>query len=188
MLSSLNAELAEGMGILGTLHAAEERLAGAAARITFVRAAYFLENWAAVLPATAAGRLPTFIRPDRTFPMVSTRDVGAVAARALVEGPPSGQREILAVLGPRDHSPRDLAERLTRLIGKPVDPEAAPLEAVVPAFTAMGASAAFAEQVRLLYQSINEGRARSSTEGARVIRGTVEAEAVFAALLDLPPR
>ena len=41
------------------------------AKLTFIRAAYFLENWGAVAGATKGGKLPTFIRPDFAIPMLS---------------------------------------------------------------------------------------------------------------------
>ena len=93
LLSALGAQhAARGRQALSrTLRAAEERLAQASAKITFLRAAYFLENWASVLGAVAEGKLPTFIRPDCVVPMVSVGDIGAVAARALIEGPPAEQ-------------------------------------------------------------------------------------------------
>jgi uncharacterized protein YbjT (DUF2867 family) len=182
LLSAIAAPHAEGTGISVTLHAAEERLARAAPAITFLRAAYLLDNWAPVLGATAGGKLPTFIRPDQVLPMVATRDVGAAAARALLEGP-AGRRDVIELAGPRDYSPRGLAAVLARLLGRPVEPEHAPLEAVVPVFTGFGASPAFAEQVRLLYQGIRDGKADGRGHGVRALRGSVDAEDFFRAAL-----
>jgi uncharacterized protein YbjT (DUF2867 family) len=184
-LSSLHAPLAEGTGLALTLHAAEERLAGLATPITFVRAAYFLENWAFVLGAAAAGKLPTFLRPERALAMVSVRDVGAAAARLLLEGPPA-RRRVVALHGPRDYSPRDLAGILGQLLGTPVEPAHAPLEAVVPAFVQLGASPGFAEQVRQMYQGLEAREAPALQPDERLLRGTVTAQSVFEALLAGP--
>jgi NAD(P)H dehydrogenase (quinone) len=180
LLSALGAQHSEGTGIASTLHAAEERLAEARPPITFVRAACFLETWAMSLGGLAAGTLPCFMRPESPVPFVSVRDVGAVAAAALLEGP-RARRDIIALAGPRDYSPREIAAVLSKLVGRPVAAEHAPLEAVVPVFTGFGASAAFAEQVRLLYQAIDEGKL--GLQGGRVIRGSVEAETVLAGFL-----
>jgi uncharacterized protein YbjT (DUF2867 family) len=185
LLSSLGAQHAEGTGLALTLHAAEERLAGVGSSITFLRAACFLENWAAVLGATAGGKLPTFIRPDQELAMVSVRDVGAVAARALLEAPGADRRNIIELAGPCDYSPRALAAILTRLVGKPVVPEHVPLEAVVATFIGFGASLAYAEQVRLLYQGIGQGKL--AAQGGRVLRGSAGADTVFADLLVRSP-
>ena len=57
MLSSLGAHHPEGTGLSATLHAAEERLGPGVlppSPVTFVRAAFFLENWVPVLGAAAA--------------------------------------------------------------------------------------------------------------------------------------
>ena len=61
LLSSMGAQHEAGTGPIRTLHFAEQRLAKTPAKTTFVRAAYFLENWASVLGAAAQGKLPTFL-------------------------------------------------------------------------------------------------------------------------------
>ena len=182
MLSSMAAQHAEGTGICRTLHAAEERLGAVRSRITFLRAAYFLESWAPVLGAVKEGKLPTFIRPDNVIPMVSTRDVGSAAARALLEGPPVTAREIVELSGPRDISPLDLASMLARLVNRPVQTEHLPVEAVVPIFMGFGASRAFAEQVGQMYRAIDEGKL-SHDGGARTVRGLLEPESLLREIL-----
>jgi uncharacterized protein YbjT (DUF2867 family) len=178
-LSSTGAEHAEGTGLTRTLHAAEERLAEVEARITFVRACYLLENWASVVQAAAAGKLPTFIHPDRRLPMVSVRDVGAVAARALLEGAAAGRRDVVEVAGPRDYTPRDIASALGTLLGKPVVPEHVPLQALPQVFASFGASPAFGEQVMQLYQFIEDGRAALGAAGTRLVRGSTDPESAL---------
>jgi uncharacterized protein YbjT (DUF2867 family) len=175
-LSSLAAPHAEGTGLSLTLHAAEERLADAPSRITFVRAAYLMDNWQPALGPVAEGRLPTFIRPDMQIPMVASRDIGTAAARALLEGPPDGDREVVELSGPREYSPRDLATVLTTILGRPVQPEFLPLDAVVPVMTGFGASREFAEQLRALYQFVDEGKLEGHGAGVRSLRGSVDAE------------
>ena len=54
-LSSSGAQHEAGTGIIRTVHFAEQRLAKTAAKLTFIRAAYFLENWASVLGAAGQG-------------------------------------------------------------------------------------------------------------------------------------
>lgn len=184
LLSSRGAELADGTGITRTLHAAEERLASSAAATTFLRASFLLDNLAPAAGAAAGGALPTFFDPDRAMPMIAARDVGVIAARALLERPPASRREVIELLGPREYSPRDLAAALGALLGRPVEPEQLPLEAVVPFFTSMGATAAFAEQIRQLFEALAAGRLDGA--GGRVVRGTTDASAFFASLL-LPP-
>ncbi len=176
LLSSVTARHAEGTGLSLTLRAAEERLADAPSRITFLRAAYFLDNWLPVLGAASGGKLPTFIRPDLVIPMVATRDIGTAAARALLEGPPGVPREVIELSGPRDYSPRDLATALSTHLGRPVHPEPLPLAAVVPAMTSFGASQPFAELLQALYQCIEDGKLTPQGDGVRSLRGSVAAE------------
>jgi uncharacterized protein YbjT (DUF2867 family) len=187
LLSSMGTQHAEGTGITRTLRAAEERLEPSPAHVTFLRAAFLLENWGPALGPAAEGRLPTFIRPDRKLPMVSTHDVGVVAARALLEGPPATRRDRIELVGPQEYSPREIAAILTRRMGHPVEAELAPLDMVIPVLTHLGASPAFAEQIRQTYQGIEEGKTAPAGEGVRPVRGAVDAEAALAALLAARP-
>lgn len=180
-LSSVGAHHESGTGLIRTVHFAEERLSRTPAKTTFVRAAYFLDNWASVLPAAAHGKLPTFIPPDLVVPMVSTKDIGLVAARALLE-PPSGKKEIIELAGPRDYTPRELAAVLAKIVGKPVEVDAAPLEAVVPTFTSFGISPNIAGLFQEMYAGIASGKVTYEGNGARHLRGTVDAEEAFRSL------
>jgi uncharacterized protein YbjT (DUF2867 family) len=180
-LSSTGAQHEAGTGPIRTVHFGEERLARTPAKTTFVRAAYFLDNWGAVLGAAAHGKLPSFLPPDLVVPMVSTKDIGLVAAKALLE-PPAGKSEIIELAGPRDYSPRELAAVLGKIVGKPVELDTAPLEAVVPAFTSFGFSANVAGLFQEMYAGIANGAVAFEGKGARHVRGTVDAEAAFRSL------
>jgi uncharacterized protein YbjT (DUF2867 family) len=181
-LSSIGAQHAEGTGIIRVLHHFERRLAATRARLTFLRAGYFLENWGVVAAAARAGKLPTFFPPDLRFPMVATRDIGATAAAALLEGPPAAS-QVVELAGPRELSSRDVAAAFSKVLGRAVEVEAAPLAAVVPVFAGFGVSAAVAEQFRLMYQGVADGTVAWEGGGARSMRGTVDAETVFSGLL-----
>jgi uncharacterized protein YbjT (DUF2867 family) len=190
MLSAIRAGDEQVQGLPRTLRAAESRLAEVPGAVTFVRAAFLLENWAAVLPATAAGKLPTFLRPDRSLPMVAARDVGAVAAAALLEGPAEGQvrsRQIVEVVGPREFSPDDVAAALATLLRRPVQAEALPLAALPAVLAGAGASSAFAEQVRLMYASMEQGGHAPGAAGARLCRGGTDLVSFFEPLLATLP-
>jgi uncharacterized protein YbjT (DUF2867 family) len=179
LLSSVGAQHDKGTGVIRTLHKVEQSLAATGAKTTFIRAAYFLENWASVLGAAAEGKLPTFFPPDLAIPMVATRDVGLVAARALL-APPAGKTDIIELSGPRDYSSRDVAAVLSRIYGKPVEVDAAPVEAVTPVFTSFGASPNVAGLFQEMYEGIAKGIAAFDGEG-RGLRGSVDAETVLRA-------
>lgn len=183
LLSSIGAQHAKGTGPIEALHHAEKKLAESTqAKLTFVRAAYFLENWGSVAGAAKGGKLPTFIRPDQVIPMVATRDIGRVAAQSLAEGPPASRIEVIELSGPRDWSPNDIAKAFGTALGRTVEAEAAPLEAVVPVFTGFGVSKDVAERYRDMYEGIANGTVDWERKGARAIRGSVDAETIAAAL------
>jgi uncharacterized protein YbjT (DUF2867 family) len=179
-LSSSGAQHEKGTGVIRTVHNAEERLARTSAKTTFLRAAYFLENWATVLGAAAQGKLPTFLPPDLAIPMVATKDIGLVAARSLLE-PPAGKSEIIELEGPRDYSSRDIAAVLTKIFGKPVEVDAAPVTAVTPVFTGFGASPNVAGLFQEMYEGIASGLVAFDGKGRRV-RGSVDAETTLRGL------
>src|ERR1700676_3666617 len=83
LLSSIGAQQSDGTGPVLGLRDAETVFSRAKADATFVRAAYFMENWGGSLHAVEQGVLPTFLIADKAIPMVATRDIGASAARLL---------------------------------------------------------------------------------------------------------
>ena len=180
-LSSTGAQHEAGTGPIRTVHYAEQRLAKTSAKTTFVRAAYFFENWASVLGAAAQGTLPTFVPGDLVLAMVATKDIGLVAAKALLE-PPAGKSEIIELAGPRDYSSREIAAVLGKILGKPVEVAQAPLDAVVPTFTSFGISTNIAELFREMYDGIAKGLVKFEGKGTRLVRGNVDAEAALRGL------
>lgn len=117
-------------------------------------------------------------------PMVGTKDIGLVAARSLAEGPPSKKTDVIELAGPRDYSSRDIAATLSRILGKPVEVQAAPIEAVAPTFMGFGTSADVAALYREMIEGIANGRvAFEGGQGARALRGNDDAEEVLRRLL-----
>ena len=181
LLSSVGAQHEKGTGMIRTLHVAEARLAKTAAKTTFVRAAYFLENWASVLGAAAQGKLPTFLPPDLAIPMVATKDIGIAVTKALLE-PPAGKSAIVELSGPRDYTSRDIAAALSKIYGRPVEVDPAPLAAVVPAFTSFGISANVAGLFQEMYDGIAKGVVAFEGNGAHAVRGSGDAETALRGL------
>jgi NAD(P)H dehydrogenase (quinone) len=170
-LSSQGADRESGTGPVRALRYAEGQLTGTGVSLTILRAPYFLENWAGVFPiAREQGVLPTFIPVDRAIPTAVTRDIGRIAADALT-WPPGGVR-IVEIEGPERVSPRQVAQALSALLGRPVSPVEAPLDAVVPTFTALGVSENAALLFREMYEAFNEGRMAPLGPPAEQARGT----------------
>jgi uncharacterized protein YbjT (DUF2867 family) len=151
VLSAIGAQQPDGTGPVLGLRDAEIVFTRARAAATFVRAAYFMENWGGSLHAVEQGVLPTFLVVDKAIPLVATRDVGSAAARLLAEGG-SGKR-VIELAGPREYTPRDVAAAVGRIVGKPIDVQQAPEEAMAPALTSAGMSAEWAR----LFQELTHG-------------------------------
>jgi len=87
----------------------------------------------------------------RRIPLVATRDIGTAAARLLAEGG-SGKR-VIELAGPREYTPRDVAAAVERIVGKPIDVQQAPEEAMAPALMGAGMNAEWAR----LFQELTHG-------------------------------
>jgi uncharacterized protein YbjT (DUF2867 family) len=178
MLSSIGAQRPSGTGPIVTVHYAETMLPKAGAtRFTFLRAAYFMENILGfAYPMKQDGVLPVFGGGEAyPFPMVATRDIGDVAADALLAAPAATQW--IELSGPKEYSFADAAAIASKVLGRAVKATPAPLDAVVPTLTKVG----FSENVAGLYREMiaafgsglgYEGKGRS-------IRGKVPLEDVL---------
>jgi uncharacterized protein YbjT (DUF2867 family) len=106
--------------LLQQLRLLEENLRTSQLPVTFLRAAWFMENVAwDVEPARSTGVIRSFLQPlDRPVPMVATADIGRVASELLQErwtGP-----RIVELEGPRRITPNDVAASLSRALDRDV--------------------------------------------------------------------
>ncbi len=172
-LSSAGAHLAEGNGIVQTLHDFEQGLAGVAPSLTFLRPGDFMENWAAMLPAAReAGVLPSAKLPlDTPGETVSAVDVGRTVAELLLD-PRPGTR-IVNLTGPRDYSPADAAAVLSALLGEPVMAVPSSRDETIAALQVSGASADYAAKLADLSDAVNAGRITVAAGEGEMRRGTV---------------
>jgi uncharacterized protein YbjT (DUF2867 family) len=178
LLSSIGAELASGNGPIQGLHYAEEKLRPLTA-LTALRAAYFQENWGGTLPlARQQGILPVMLRADKRLPMVATRDIGRVAAEALLAGP--SKAGVIELAGPQDYASADVAEIASSVLGKQVQRIDVPAEGMVPALTQAGLTEDLAKLFREMNLAFNEGRIKWQGEP---IRGRVRLEETVRQLL-----
>jgi len=120
-LSSIGAQLSRGHGNIRTNTLFDARLARLPITVSFVRPAYFMQNWGAVARAAITdGVLPSFLAPlDRAIPMVSTEDVGRVAAEALLAAIPP---RVIELAGPTTYAPVDAAAAFARALARDVVP------------------------------------------------------------------
>ncbi|MES2163057.1 MAG: NmrA family NAD(P)-binding protein [Pseudomonadota bacterium] len=153
-LSSVGADRESGTGWIGMNRMFEQRLGASGVPTTFLRAAYFMENWMPMVGhAMRSGALPTFLAPARRpIPMVATVDVGSAAAALLQEARKGSS--VVTLSGPKDYAPNDVAAIISAALGKPVDvaelPETTWPNALADAGFSPAALAGFTEMTRSL--------------------------------------
>ena len=142
LLSSIGAQHEAGTGPIAGLHLTE-RLLGAIPNVLLssLRAGYFLENLGSSLGSVkAGGALPSFFPASLAFPMVSTTDIGTLAAELLLAPPPASR--IVELGTERSHA--DIVAALSARLGREVAVQEAPIEAVVPTLVGFGFSPSMA--------------------------------------------
>jgi uncharacterized protein YbjT (DUF2867 family) len=183
LLSSTGAQHAVGVGPIRILHRAEQRLRATGRPITFLRAPFFIENWAGVLPAvTGQGVLPSLLPLDRAMEMAGTVDIGRAAAE-LLAGPAPSATSVVEMGGPAPISPRGVASDLSDALGRHIEPVQLPLDQVVPVFTSLGFSENAAHLVREMYGAVYDGRLEPEGPDAPHLRGTLTPADVLTPLM-----
>jgi uncharacterized protein YbjT (DUF2867 family) len=155
-LSSGGADLPGGTGPIVGLHRLEEALRHTDAVVTALRSGHFQEKVGDVLPAAEGeGVFPVFASSaDVPLPMVATRDLGAVAANALLA--PSASSEAVDVVGPA-YTERAVAAVLGRALGRELEVVTVPAEAWVASLRDAGFGAHVAESLAELYRADEAG-------------------------------
>jgi len=159
-LSSVGAELGSGTGPVVGLHNLEQKLNQiSSANVLYLRAAYFMEN---TLPQANAirqmGSAVGPLSPDLKIPMIATRDVGNVAADALLH-PTIRGKQTRELIGQRDLTYTEVASTIGKTIGKP-DLKYAQVsdDQFRAALTQMGMSEPVAKLLVEMTQALNAGK------------------------------
>lgn len=162
-LSSIGADKDSGTGPVVGLHEMEEtlnRIAGL--NLLHLRAGYFMENTLVEVPIIqSTGTTAGNIRTDLKIPMIAARDIGAAAARALIQADFTGHsaRELL---GQRDLTLPEAASIIGKAIGK-VDLTyvVLPDAQVRASLIQMGASEQVADMLVEMSNAMNWGHMRA---------------------------
>lgn len=179
-LSSVGAQLSSGNGPIAGLHVLEQALRALPdTRSSFIRAAYFMENLGASLGGIKDGVFPSFFPANAPAEMIATQDIGELAAKLLVEGTETTQVVNLAA---PPVTMQQAAAIASNLVGKEIRVVEAPLDAVVPTFTAFGAPLDLAELYREMIGGFLAGKI-GWEEGHRRVLGTTTLETVLEGLL-----
>jgi uncharacterized protein YbjT (DUF2867 family) len=181
-LSTVGAQATQD-NLLTQLSIVEERLSALPLPVTFLRPAWYLENASWDLAgARNSGAIPSFLTPlDRPVPMVSTRDVGRVAAQLIQKEEPCPA--IVELEGPRRVSPNDLAAAFARVLGKPVRAEAVPRNTWESLFRSQGMKNPM-PRLRML-DGFNEGWIDFAGSPMNTYKGCVGVDEAVRALTDV---
>jgi uncharacterized protein YbjT (DUF2867 family) len=157
VLTSCGADKPDKTGPVVGLHNLEKKI-GAVAGVNalYLRAGYFMEN---ILPQVgviqAFGNVAGPLRPDLPVAMIATRDIGAVAAEALLKLEFQGKRT-RELQGPRDVTYAEVARTIGAAIGKPnLTYVQLPPAQLNPALTQMGMSSNMADLLLEMSESLN---------------------------------
>ena len=155
-LSSFAAQREAGTGPILSVHHAEKELArlGETA-VTFLRPAYFMENFASALGGIPHGVFPSFVAEGRPFPMIATQDIGRVAAERLLAG--GRGRTIVQLAGPADLTITQAAAVFSEAARRPLQLQVIPEAQMADALVGYGMGRDMARLYQELTVALNRG-------------------------------
>lgn len=180
MLSSGGADLADGTGPISGLHRLEQALLATGTTLTALRSGHFQEKVADVIGAArGAGVFPLCAgSADLPIPMIATRDIGVMAARALLSPPATS--EVVDISGP-SYSEREVAAKLGTALGRNLHVVMLPEEDWAGAMIDAGFRPHIAESLAELYRADEQGLL--APRGDRSLRATTRIEETITQLL-----
>ena len=135
-LSTIGADAPQ-PNLLNALGLMEQALRTLPVPVTFLRAAWFMENAAWDIAAAESGVIQSYLQPlDRPIPMIAADDVGRTAA-ALLQERWEGSR-VVELEAAQRVSPNALAEAFAKNLGHAVRAQAVPREQWESIFRAQG--------------------------------------------------
>ena len=159
VLSSFGADKSDKTGPVLGLHNLEKKLEGISGlNALFLRAGYFMEN---ILPQVSViqslGNMAGPVKEDLPLPMIATRDIGAVAAEALLKLNFERKRPH-ELQGPRDVACAEVAKIVGAAIGNPdLVYRHLPAALLKPALTQIGMSSNMADLLLEMADALNSG-------------------------------
>jgi len=135
-LSTIGAD-APNPNLLNALGLMEDAMKTLPMPVTFLRAAWFMENAAWDIASARQGNIQSYLQPlGRPIPMIATDDVGRTAA-ALLQEQWQGRR-VVELEGAQRVSPTVLADAFAKVLAQPVRAEAVPRDRWEAIFRAQG--------------------------------------------------
>jgi NAD(P)H dehydrogenase (quinone) len=181
VLSSIGADAVK-PNLLNSLRFLEEALADLPTPITFLRVAWFMENaeWD-LASARDRGVIESYLQPlDRPVPMVSTVDVGRIAAEILMED--WNDHRVIELEAADRVSPNAIAQAFGQALGKPVRAEIVPRSDWERIFRSQGMKNPTPRMQMI--DGFNEGWIDFKDRGANARKGVVTINEAIAALVE----
>jgi uncharacterized protein YbjT (DUF2867 family) len=136
VLSTIGADAPQ-PNLLNALGLMEDAFKSLPMPVTFLRAAWFMENAALDIASAREGNIQSYLQPlDRRVPMIATDDVGRTAA-ALLQESWEGRR-VVELEGAQRVSPNILADAFAKALTQPVRAQAVPRDRWESIFRAQG--------------------------------------------------
>jgi NAD(P)H dehydrogenase (quinone) len=166
--------------LLNTLGLMEDALKTLPMPVTFLRAAWFMENAAWDIASARKGNLQSYLQPlDRPLPMIATDDVGRTAA-ALLQERWEGRR-VVELESAQRVSPNTLADAFARVLAQPVRAQAVPRDRWEAIFRAQGMKNPTPRMQML--DGFNAGWIDFPNRGANARKGSIGIDQAIATLI-----
>jgi NAD(P)H dehydrogenase (quinone) len=166
--------------LLNVLGRMEEALGSLPMPVTFLRAAWFMENAAWDIASAKKGLIQSYLQPlDRPIPMVSTDDVGRAAAELLKERW-EGKR-VVELEGAQRVSPNALAAAFAKVLGTPVRAEVVPRDRWESIFRTQGMKNPTPRMQMI--DGFNAGWIDFPDRGAHARKGAISVDQAIATLI-----
>jgi NAD(P)H dehydrogenase (quinone) len=180
-LSTIGAE-ATNPNLLNQLGLLERSLSALSQPVTFLRAAWFMENAADdVAAARDKGEIPSYLQPiERAVPMISTEDVGRTVAELLRESWMGIRVEELEAN--QRVSPKAIAEAFAKALGRNVSVQAVPRSEWKTIFRSFGMTNPLPRMQ--MVDGFNEGWIDFPNRGDGARKGRVTIDQAIAAIVN----
>lgn len=179
VLSTVGADATQ-PNLLNVLGQMEVALGSLLMPVTFLRAAWFMENAAWDIDSAKSGVIQSYLQPlERAVPMVSTDDVGRAAALLLQERW-EGKR-VVELEGPQRVSPNALAAAFAKALGAPVRAEIVPRGRWDSIFRAQGMKNP-TPRIQMI-EGFNAGWIDFSDRGAHARKGSISIDQAITTLI-----
>jgi uncharacterized protein YbjT (DUF2867 family) len=166
--------------LLNVLGRMEEALGSLPIPVTFLRAAWFMENAVWDIAPAKTGLIQSYLQPlDRAVPMVATDDVGRAAA-VLLQERWEGKR-VVELEGAQRVSPNALAAAFAKVLGTPVRAEVVPRNRWESVFRAQGMKNPTPRMQMI--DGFNAGWIDFSDRGVHASKGSISIDQAIATLI-----